>query len=420
MSRPAEPRLRPGAVLELSVGQPVHGGWCLARPDGSGGSGHRPGLVILVRHALPGERVRVIITQVASRFARADAVQVLAASPGRVTPPCPHAGPGRCGGCDWQHASLPAQRALKGQVITELLRRIAGLDLAVEVEPVPGDEDGLGWRSRVRFSVTPDGRAGLLAHRSHRVTEITDCLIAHPLIRQLEITRRSWPGARSVEAAAAPATGGQAVTVHPRRRAAPDGPARRYLIQAAAGQQWRVAAGGFWQVHTGAADVLAAAVLASLAPREGEHAVDIFCGSGLFAGVLARAVGPAGAVLAIERDPAAAADARHNLRGIPWARVRCGDAAQVLDGEDLSGAAIAVADPPRGGLAPELAARLAGSPLRRIAYVSCEPATLARDIAVLGRGGWQLAGLRAFDAFPMTHHAECVATLAPAGESSPG
>jgi tRNA/tmRNA/rRNA uracil-C5-methylase (TrmA/RlmC/RlmD family) len=294
-----------------------------------------------------------------------------------------------------------------------VLRRIAGVDRQVPVEPLPGRPDGLSWRTRMRFSVSEDGRAGLLRHRSHEVMDITDCLIAHPLITQLEITRRPWPGARSVDVAVAPASGDQSVTVRPPQRGAVAGPAPAYLVHAAAGRDWRVAATGFWQVHPGAADVLAAAVLDSLAPLEGEHAVDIYCGSGLFAGVLAGAVGPGGAVLAVERDAAAVADARHNLRGLPWVTVRRGDVAEMLHAGDLSQAAIAVADPPRGGLDPALAALLAASPLRRLAYVSCDPATLARDIAVLGRSGWELAGLRAFDAFPMTHHVECVATLAP-------
>ena len=113
--------------------------------------------MIFVRHALPGERVRVVVTQTTSRFARADAVQVLSASPDRVPPPCPHARPGGCGGCDWQHASPAAQRALKAEVVRQQLRRIAGLERDVTVEALPGDDAGLGWRTRVKFAVRGDG-----------------------------------------------------------------------------------------------------------------------------------------------------------------------------------------------------------------------------------------------------------------------
>jgi tRNA/tmRNA/rRNA uracil-C5-methylase (TrmA/RlmC/RlmD family) len=132
--------------------------------------------------------------------------------------------------------------------------------------------------------------------------------------------------------------------------------------------------------------------------------------------VLAQAVGPAGAVVAIEQDPTAVRDARHNLRDWPWARARKGDVADVLRRTGLAEASIAVIDPPRAGIARPVIDLLCGSMedahgLRRLAYVSCDPATLARDLRLLLAGGWRLDGLRAFDAFPMTHHVECLATL---------
>ncbi len=170
---------------------------------------------------------------------------------------------------------------------------------------------------------------------------------------------------------------------------------------------------GFWQVHPAAADTLADAVLTALRPKAGETALDLYCGAGLFAGVLAEAVGAGGTVIAVERHATAVRDARHNLRPTPWARVHRGDAAGVLGRIGLSGASIAVLDPPRQGADRALIAMLRG--LRRIAYVSCDPATLARDLAIFGQHGWRLDGLRAFDAFPMTHHVECLATIAPAG-----
>jgi tRNA/tmRNA/rRNA uracil-C5-methylase (TrmA/RlmC/RlmD family) len=191
-----------------------------------------------------------------------------------------------------------------------------------------------------------------------------------------------------------------------------------------------VGAGTFWQVHPGAADVLTEVVMAELAPEPGDVALDLYCGAGLFAGSLARAVGPGGTVIGVEADNAAVRDARHNLREWPWARVHKGDVAAVLGRGGqvgaLPSARLVVADPPRAGLAREvidyLAARENG--VARFAYVSCDPATMARDIGLLLGHGWTLGGLRAFDAFPMTHHVECVATLlAPAmasGGQAPG
>jgi tRNA/tmRNA/rRNA uracil-C5-methylase (TrmA/RlmC/RlmD family) len=190
-------------------------------------------------------------------------------------------------------------------------------------------------------------------------------------------------------------------------------PGHGYLTRRAAGRDWRVSLGGFWQVHPGAADLLAGAVLAALDPRPGDIALDLYCGAGLFAGLLAEAVGPNGAVIAVEHDPVAAKDARHNLRSWPWARVQRGDAAGVLARTGLGGASIVVLDPPRAGAAgPVIDALCDATPApRRLAYVSCDPATLARDLRRLLDGGWELTSLRGYDAFPMTHHVESLAVL---------
>jgi tRNA/tmRNA/rRNA uracil-C5-methylase (TrmA/RlmC/RlmD family) len=166
------------------------------------------------------------------------------------------------------------------------------------------------------------------------------------------------------------------------------------------------------------ADTLATAVLDALGPQPGDTALDLYCGAGLFTGVLAAAVGPDGAVAGVEADRAAVRDARRNLRDTPWATVYQGDVGQVLARHqpDLPPARLTVLDPPRTGVSGDVIDYLAqpGSGSgggRRIAYVSCDPATLARDIGLLLPHGWRLDALRAFDAFPMTHHVECLATL---------
>jgi tRNA/tmRNA/rRNA uracil-C5-methylase (TrmA/RlmC/RlmD family) len=211
---------------------------------------------------------------------------------------------------------------------------------------------------------------------------------------------------------------------------------RAFLTQWAAGREWRVSAGAFWQVHPAAADTLAEAVLTTLEPKPGDSALDLYCGAGLFAGVLAVAVGPDGTVSGVESDEAAVRDARHNLRAFPWATVHRGDVGAVLRGASsksagsrgagsrnagsprsrsaaLRPARLVVADPPRSGLDRAVIGYLsaAKSGAERFCYVSCDPATLARDINLLLERGWTLEGLRAFDAFPMTHHVECVAWL---------
>jgi tRNA/tmRNA/rRNA uracil-C5-methylase (TrmA/RlmC/RlmD family) len=440
------------AEVELTVHGVAHGGWCVARDPN--------GRVVFVRHALPGERVRARITQAGAKFARADAVEILAASPDRVEPPCPHARPGGCGGCDWQHATPAAQRTLKADVVRQQLLRIAGIDREVIVEPLVVGETGLGWRTRVRYSVAPDGTAGLLGHRSHTVVDVGECPIAHPLVREADVTRLRWDGTESVEIVASPQSGERAAIITPARasrrsrqkarggrqsrRPEPGGqdaesPGRRAaallgdrvdtvvtarhggtltteagrgnLAQTAAGRRWRVGARAFWQVHPAAPDVLTGAVLAALRPAPGEVALDLYCGAGLFTGALAEAVGPSGTVIGADSDRAAVRDARHNLRQVPWARIRAGDVATVLAAGGWPPADLAVLDPPRTGATRAVIELLCEMPLRQVAYVSCDPATLARDIAVFAESGWRLDGLRAFDAFPMTHHVECVATL---------
>jgi tRNA/tmRNA/rRNA uracil-C5-methylase (TrmA/RlmC/RlmD family) len=192
-------------LLDLTVSDVAHGGWCVARQAG--------GRVVFVRHALPGERVRARITGTTARFARAEAVEILQASPDRVEPPCPHARPDGCGGCDWQHATLEAQRRLKAEVIRQQLRRIAGLDRQVTVEPLPGDTGGLGWRTRIRFSVGPDGVAGLLKHRSHEIVDVGTCPLAHPLVRERGVTGQRWQQVSSLEVAVSPGSGERAAIV---------------------------------------------------------------------------------------------------------------------------------------------------------------------------------------------------------------
>ena len=389
-----------GTSLTVSVGPVAHGGHCVARHEGR---------VVFVRHTLPGETVRAVVTDGAegSSFWRADAVEVLTPSPDRVPPPCPWSGPGRCGGCDWQHVSVPAQRALKAEVVREQLSHLAHLDVVVEVEPVPGDVEGLGWRTRVTWAVADDGAAGLRRHRSHEVVPVDSCRIAHPLVDEAGVTRRTWPGAGSVEVSASVATGERLVL--------PDGRGDGALTEVVGDRAFRVTGGGFWQVHPGAAATLLAAVMQGLQPQPGDTALDLYGGVGLFAARLADAVGPTGRVTLVESDRVAVADARHNLAGLAAVRVERGRVDHVLRRLRTGRADLVVLDPPRSGAGRavvDLVARQVRP--RRVAYVACDPAALARDLTWFAERGYRLTGLRAFDIFPMTHHVECVALLEPA------
>jgi tRNA/tmRNA/rRNA uracil-C5-methylase (TrmA/RlmC/RlmD family) len=398
-ARPAGPWL--GTEFEVEVGAVAHGGHCVARHEGR---------VVFVRHALPGERVRVRVTEDAGgAWCRADAVTVLDASPDRVAPPCDYAGPGGCGGCDWQHASQDAQLRLKAAVVAEALERLGGLpDVAVTVQALPGGL--LGWRTRVQYAADGEGRLGLRRHRSHEVELVDQCPLGTEAVSGVDAPARLWPGAEVVEVVAAP--DGVAILETPARQgrtrrqpAHLTGP--RFLTEHAAGRDWRVSAGGFWQVHPEAAGTLAAAVLDLLAPAPGERAYDLYAGAGLFAGVLAHAVGPTGHVVAVESDAGAAADARANLAGLATVR-RAAVADWLAEAEPAD---LVVLDPPRSGAGTEVMAAICGLARRAVAYVACDPAALARDLREATRHGYRLAALRAYDLFPMTGHVECVALL---------
>jgi tRNA/tmRNA/rRNA uracil-C5-methylase (TrmA/RlmC/RlmD family) len=386
-------------VLECEVGPVAHGGHCVARVDGR---------VVFVRHALPGERVRAVVTEDRhGPFCRADAIAVLSPSPDRVEAPCVWARAGGCGGCDFQHATPEAQRGLKADVLAEQLHRLAGVDRPVEVEELPGG--ALGWRHRMRLAVGPDGRAGLRAHRAHDVIPIADCPLAAPGMLP-DVLERTWTPGGEVQVER-DSTDEVWVSW--------DGPAVREgsrssggvpVLRRAAGYEWQVPAGAFWQVHPALADILCAVVADWAQAPVGGRAWDLYGGVGVLATVLAGQVGPTGTVTVVESDRAAVAAGHAALADVAAVRWRTGRVERELAGLTAEGRPdVVVADPPRKGLGRAVVEGLAAAGPDRLVHVACDPAALARDVALLAERGYQLAELRAFDAFPMTHHLEAVA-----------
>ncbi|MDQ4110637.1 MAG: methyltransferase [Actinomycetota bacterium] len=395
MSRPQRPvprgrRPRPkaskgesyvGRRFEVEVGPVAHGGHFVARVQIETGTSREGSRVVFVRHALPGEQVVVEITEgtAGDRFWRGDAVSVVSPAPERVVPPCPYAGPGLCGGCDFQHVSLSAQRELKATVLREQLVRLGGLSASdplvsgLAVEAVPGDEDGLRWRTRQRYTTAPGGGRGMRKYRSHDVIPVDDCLIATADARE--------PGAGTVVEQVA--VGG-------------------------AEHSFEVSADGFWQVHPGAPSALVSAVLSALSPAPGDTVLDLYAGVGLFSAFLAERVGPTGRVFAVEGDPTASA---LSVGNVPTAEVSAGDVATVLGRLEDGSFDLVVLDPPREGARRKVVEAVVARDPSKVAYVACDPAALARDVATFAEHGYRLRTLRAFDLFPMTHHVECVALL---------
>ncbi|MEU6136264.1 TRAM domain-containing protein [Nocardioides sp. NPDC047086] len=365
-----------GRRFEVEVGPVAHGGHFVARVLVEEAS-----RVVFVRHALPGEQVVVEITEgtAGDRFWRGDAVSVVSTAPERVVPPCPYAGPGLCGGCDFQHVSLSGQRDLKATVLREQLVRLGGLSTedplvaGLVVEAVPGDVDGLRWRTRQRYASAPGGGRGMRKYRSHEVIPVDDCLIATADARE--------PGAGTVV---------------------------ETVEAGGAKHSFEVAADGFWQVHPGAPTALVSAVLAALSPAPGDSVLDLYAGVGLFSAFLADEVGPTGRVVAVEGDQTASA---LSVGNVPAAEVTAGDVATVLGRLEEGFFDLVVLDPPReGARRPVVEAVVAREP-GKVAYVACDPAALARDVAIFAEHGYRLRTLRAFDLFPMTHHVEAVALL---------
>jgi tRNA/tmRNA/rRNA uracil-C5-methylase (TrmA/RlmC/RlmD family) len=359
--RPPRGASHVGERFEAEVGAVAHGGHCVVRHDER---------VVFVRHALPGERVVVSVTEGSDgdRFWRGDAVSVLTPSPQRVPAPCPYAGPDLCGGCDFQHVSPAGQRELKTVVVREQLSRLAGLDVDVTVEEVP---PSLRWRTRMQYVALPGGMRGLHVHRSDEVVEIDDCLIdAGPPTTEVETVETSYGT-----------------------------------------HEFRVDRDGFWQAHVEAPRLLVETVLGLTGPKPGERVLDLYSGAGLFAAFLADAVGPTGRVVAVEGSRAACRDAGTNLPS--FVRVEHGSVQRILESAYDEPFDLVVLDPPREGAKRRVVQQVVDRAPRAVAYVACDPAALARDLATFAELGYRLTTLRAFDLFPMTHHVECVALLEP-------
>lgn len=395
-----------GEIIELTLDRPAHGGYCVGRHDGK---------AVFVRFGLPGERVRARIVQDKKRFAFAHVVEVLEAAPGRVVPQCAHYG--ACGGCHWQHADYAETLAFKQAIVQEQFVRVAGLPDAV-VLPVLPSPDVYGYRAHVTLHVSQSGGLGFMAADSGRVLTIDECAIARPdltaALDKLKLMRLRWPPGGRVRAQVgdggrftramldAPETAGENDDDAVRQIGAdePTGVAVTYQVL---GRGFRCSAGAFFQVNVAGAAVLVEQALARLNLAGGETVLDLYAGGGLFSAFLAER---AGQVIAIESAPLSLADAQVNLADRPNVEIHAGLVEDVLPG--LSADA-AVCDPPRAGMNPAALAALIAAGPRQIAYVSCDPATLARDAKALVSAGYRLIDVQPVDMFPQTYHIECVA-----------
>ena len=389
--------LRPGAELEVTVERVLPGGLGLA---------HASGQTILVALSAPGDRARVRVESVRSRVGFASIVEILEPSPSRVEPPCPYFG--RCGGCDFQQLSYEAQLAAKAEIIRDCLRRVARTEPPDEIPVTPSPAE---WRYRSRARWQHDARSGALGYYergSHRVCDVSTCPVAAPEVEDRLLRLRASMGEGRLPAGAhefEAVAGDSGVSLAPTVEDGDEAEQSRTI----GGERYRFDARCFFQInHT----LLEALVAEGVGDASGDCALDLYAGVGLFTLPLARRFRR---VTAVEGNAAAARYARRNLAGagLDNARVITAGVGDWLARKSahLGALDFLLLDPPRAGAEPEALRRIVALRPRHVSYVSCDPATLARDLRALLSEGYALTSLRAFDMFPQTHHVETVAHL---------
>ena len=418
-----------GSVIELTLDAIAHGGEAIGRHAGK---------AIFVPYAIPGEQVRVEIIEDKERWARARLLKVLTPSPDRVTPPCPHFGPDACGGCQWQHIAYPRQAELKQAIVADQLRRLGRIaeppvaDIIALADPESTDEApaflDYGYRNHTQFALTAEGRVGYRRGASHDVLAIDRCLLLDPRLDDLHAALDvAWPELSGVSLRVGVNTEQALILFESAAAEAPelelDLPAacalltphglqpligEPHLFEEVAGLRYRISAQSFFQINTAGAAALVDTVLAYAALAPADVVLDLYCGVGLFALALAET---AAEVIGIESSPSACDDFACNVGDRQNVTLHEGAVEQVLPALAGQGQRVdvAVLDPPRAGAGPETLQALASLGPRRIVYVSCDPATLARDAIHLAAAGYRLVEAQPVDMFPQTYHVETVA-----------
>ena len=405
-------------ILELELSKMAHGGEAMGRHQGK---------VVFVAYGIPGERVRVEVVEDQPQWSRARLLEVLEASPDRVEPPCPHFG--TCGGCQWQHIKYEAQVVLKREILRDQLHRLGRIADPPVADALPSP-DPWAYRNHLQLSATPDGRLGFLDVSGMRVTPIDICLLPHPLVWEMVEMMEAGEEDRGrvflqrLSLRAGIRTGERMMVFETEGSLPPhievnvpiscvllmeDGTlvnliGRNWLTEELAARRFRISAGTFFQVNTPQAEKLIEAVGHFLDPHGDETLLDLYCGVGTFALSLADRVGR---VIGIESYGPAVADARANARqGEPVEFIE-GQVEAMLERLDLP-VDVVVVDPPRTGCGSAVLQKLIQLSPPRLIYVSCEPATLARDARRLAEAGYRLDGVHPVDMFPQTYHIESV------------
>jgi tRNA/tmRNA/rRNA uracil-C5-methylase (TrmA/RlmC/RlmD family) len=390
-------------VLELEIEKVAHGGIFVARHEGR---------VVFVSHAAPGEKVKAkVYEDKGGSFCRAETLEVLSPSKNRVSHIWKEADRLGAGGAEFGHLALDYQRSLKTEVLEESLSRMAGISQRVQVLPVPGDDttNGLGYRTRVQLHVSAEGVAGPYQERTHNVVPVKSLPLAVTEINELGIHLKNWQDVKRIEIATA-STGGVQWFIDKKLKG------DKKLTERAAGRSFRISSGGFWQVHRGAAELLATEVIELSEGLDPEaNNLDLYGGVGLFSGALATKYGKKLNITTVESSKVATSDASANLVDLAKHKAVAAPVEgflrlQIKQGLQLAGATV-ILDPPRAGAGKTVVDQLVFLEPKKILYVACDPVSLARDIKAFMGSGYRLEQIRSYDLFPHTHHFETIASL---------
>ncbi len=449
-------------ILEVTIERLAYGGRGVGRVDG---------YVVFVPLTAPGDRVRARVKKARRRFCEAELETLLEAGPDRVEPPCPYFG--RCGGCAWQHLSYPAQARAKEAIVRESLERLGGLG-PLPYRPLVPAAETLHYRNKMEFAFHPEAVLGLhLRGFWDRVVEIDACLLPDPeasailrevkafvldrglsrwdprahtgLLRHLVFREAKRTGELMVGLVTGPgevpelaALAEQLVAAHPRIASVVHGrtaaqsdavmvesievlQGRDHIFEQLHGTTYAIRLPTFFQTNTDQADRLAEVVLDLARPAAGDRAVDLYCGVGAFALLLAPKVAHVWGIEAVEASIEAAKENAARA-GIANATFVAGDARLTLPKvlPEIGTPDLFLLDPPRSGAGGKVMRRIGRSRSQRVIYVSCNPTTLAPDLAQLAPYGYEITAVQPVDLFPQTYHVETVVALERVREPDPG
>ena len=382
-----------GDIVTLDIGTIVHGGHFIARYNNQ---------VVFVRHAITGEVANVKITSVNSKLAFGDAIEILKSSNDRVIPPCKYSYPGGCGGCDFQHISIKNQQGLKKIIIKDQFKRIAKIDIdpdVLSVEPY----SGLYWRSRLDLAISINGKTGLYSHKSNEIIEIKECIIAVEKINKSEVFKKNWDSNDRLRISV---SSENELNINQSEKTILGLAELKEVVNE---NIYTISPKSFWQSHKNAPSILMQKVLKYADIKLGDRVCDLYGGAGLFTLPISDLIGESGEVHLVERDNYCIKDAKKMFQSKKNIIIHHGKVEQKLG--KIKNINTIILDPPRNGVSKQVINQIIEKKPKLIVYVSCDPASLARDTKILIENNYSLDNFVGLDLFPMTHHIECVASF---------